>query len=329
MEKTHSSDKPSAEAARRTRTARGDVRLSPRQWQRVRREAARRVVAARTKQPLTTEQRKFDPLTRGQRSVGQKLGYVAAALLGSVVVHLLALGIGLIGPGGKSTDDTNQDVKIEVKPPPEPPPPPPPEKKPEPEPPKAIEKKAEPPPPKAVKAPPPPATPAPPTKAPPVRVVGLSLESTTEGGEGPSFAVGNTRVGETEQKAVAPKSVTPAPSGTSTIPAAGPGKSNQVASRIPVAGIAWEKPKRKAPKNPPYPPTLRSQGIEGDVVVLVNIDATGKVTTVKIIKESTSPEFNEAARATALAEEWEPALRDGVPAPYTLSYTYRFRLNDE
>jgi protein TonB len=320
------SNKSSVEAARRVRSARGGVRLSPRQRQRGKREAARRLVATRTKQPLTVEQRAFDPLLRGKRSAGQKLAYVAAAVIGSVVVHLLALGIGLIAPGGKSNDDRNEDVKIEVKPPPEPPPPP--EKKPEPEPPKAIEKKPEPPP-KAVKAPPPPATPAPPTKAPPVRVVGLSLESTTEGGEGPSFAVGNTRVGETAEKAVAPKSVTAAPSGTSTIPAAGPGRSNQVASRIPVAGIAWEKPKRKAPKNPPYPATLRSQGIEGDVVVLVNIDATGKVTTVKIIKESTSPEFNEAARATALAEEWEPALRDGVPAPYTLSYTYRFRLNDE
>ena len=327
MDKQQPANKPSVEAARRARTASGDLHLSPRQRQRGKREAARRLVAARTKQPLTFEQRAFDPLSRGKRSAGQKLAYVAVALLGSVVVHLLALGIGIIAPGGKSTADNNADVKIEVKPPPEPPPPP--EKKPEPEPPKAIEKKAEPPPPKAVKAPPPPATPAPPTKAPPVRVVGLSLESTTEGGEGPSFAVGNTRVGETAEKAAAPKTVTAAPSGTSTIPAAGPGKSNQVASRIPVAGITWEKPKRKTPKNPPYPPTLRTQGIEGDVVVLVNIDATGKVTTVKIIKESPSPEFNEAARATALAEEWEPALRDGVPAPYTLSYTYKFRLNDE
>jgi len=302
------------------------VRASARQRQRSKREAARRLVAARTKQPLTAEQRAFDPLTRGKRSAGQKLGYVVAALIGSVAVHLGGVGIGLLWHGSDTAKDTHEEVQIEVRPPP--PEPPPPEKKPEPEPPPPIEKPA-PPPPKVVKAPPPPATPAPPPKAPPVRVVGLSLESTTEGGSGPSFAVGNTRVGETAEKAVAPKTVGPAPSGNSTIPAAGPSKSNQAASRIPVAGISWEKPKRKTPRNPPYPATLRSQAIEGDVVVLVNIDATGKVTAVKIIKESTAPEFNEAARTTALAEEWEPALRDGVPAPYTLSYTYRFRLNDE
>ena len=160
-------------------------------------------------------------------------------------------------------------------------------------------------------------------------MVGLSLESTTEGGSGPSFAVGNTRVGETAEKAVAPKAVGPAPTGTSPIPAAGPGKSNQVASRIPVAGISWVQPKRKAPKPPPYPATLRSQAVEGDVTVMVNIDATGKVTSAKVIKESSYGEFNETARATALTEEWEPALRDGVPVPYTLSYMYRFRLEDQ
>jgi len=136
-------------------------------------------------------------------------------------------------------------------------------------------------------------------------------------------------VGETAEKAIAPKSVPPAPSGTSTLPAAGPGKSNQVASRIPVAGIAWTQPKRRSQASPPYPATLKSQQIEGQVVVMVNIDATGKVTAVKIIKESPYPEFNEAARTYALSEEWEPALRDGVPAPYTLSYTYKFRLTED
>ena len=55
-------------------------------------------------------------------------------------------------------------------------------------------------------------------------------------------------------------------------------------------------------------------------------DATGKVTRVKIISASPYPEFNQAADKAAHEEEFEPALRDGIPIPYTLSYTYRFRL---
>ena len=49
---------------------------------------------------------------------------------------------------------------------------------------------------------------------------------------------------------------------------------------------------------------------------------------MKILKSSGHPELDEAARKAALAESFEPASRDGVAIPYTLSYTYRFRLDD-
>ena len=62
--------------------------------------------------------------------------------------------------------------------------------------------------------------------------------------------------------------------------------------------------------------------------LLVNIDATGRVTSVKVLRPSPYPEFNEAARREALAEQFDPATRDGVPIPYTLSFTYHFRLKD-
>ena len=87
-------------------------------------------------------------------------------------------------------------------------------------------------------------------------------------------------------------------------------------------------PKRRRPHNPPYPAELRAQGLEADVVVMVSLDETGKVTSVQIITPSPYPAFNEAALAAAKAEEFEPALRDGVPVPYTLSYKYRFRIED-
>lgn len=244
------------------------------------------------------------------------------------MVHGAAIGVGLSFRSRRADRGTRQDVKILVR---ERPPEPPRQKTPEPPPP--IEKPDRIPP-KIAKAPPPEKKaepPPPPAKAPPVRVVGLSLEATTEGGSGPTFAVGNTRAGETATRAVAPKDVSPAPPEHPPAPvvAPGPGKSNQVASHIPIAGVKYQMPKRRHPREPPYPATLRSQGVEDDVTVLVSIDVTGKVTSVKIIKPSQYPDMNEAARVTALAEEWEPATRDGEPMPQSISFTYRFRLEDK
>jgi protein TonB len=104
---------------------------------------------------------------------------------------------------------------------------------------------------------------------------------------------------------------------------------NAVASRIPTAGMVYVPPRHKGkPKEPPYPETLKAQGIEADVTVMVSINAQGKITSVKVIKPAAYPEFDESARKTALEEDgqWEQATRDGTPMPYTWSYTYHFRL---
>jgi TonB family protein len=169
----------------------------------------------------------------------------------------------------------------------------------------------------------------PPPKAAPARVVGLSFESTVgegEGGDGPAFGVGNTRMGETAKTAAAPKDVpketiNKGPTTTKPTP-------NAVATRIPVAGVEFKQAKRKKDVKPDFPPTLKAQGIEGDVPVIVWIDVEGKVTSVKILKESPYPEFNEAAKKAAMADEFEPATRNGVPTPTTLKYNVSFRLVD-
>lgn len=321
---------PSSASGPRPNNGRGNGRPFG-ERQRARRTQARRLVAARTTRPLTAEQRALDPLVHARGSSGKRLGILLVVALASAGVHLGAVGIGILIGHSIRPAAQHEDLTIEMKEPPPPPPPPPPPEVKAPEPPAPVEKPSRPPPPK-VKAPPPPATPTPPTKVAPVRVVGLSLESTTEGGGGPSFAVGNTRMGDTEKLAKAPKDVGPAPTGTSTLPAAGgPTKTNAVATRIPVAGVQYGKPAPRGgkQKQPPYPPILRSQGIEGDVKVLVTINETGKVTSVKILTPSSYPEFDEAARKTALEQEWEPATRAGVPMASPLVYTYRFRLEDE
>jgi TonB family protein len=167
-------------------------------------------------------------------------------------------------------------------------------------------------------------------KAQPARVVGLSFESTVGEsageGEGPAFGVGNTRMGETAKTAAPAKDVpkqTINKGPTTVKPVA-----NAVATRIPVAGVVFAQARRKKEVKPEFPPTLKTQGIEGDVPVIVWIDATGKVTAVKILKESPYPEFNEAAKKAALADEFEPATRNGVPVATTLKYNVSFRLVD-
>jgi len=297
------------------------------------RRQARRRIAARVTRPLGPEQLAFDPLARDPRARRRRLVIGLLAVLASVGLHVGVVGGGLgwhrLHPAAPARDQ----VRIEVR---ERPPEPKPEPKPEP-PPVAPPPRETPPPvmkrPRVVEAAlPPPEAPRPREipRAKPIRVVGLSLDSTGAEGNGPAFAVGNTRMGDTDRKAVAPEAVPPPSSEAPRVAApSGPAATNQIATRIPVAGVKYAPPRRKNPRKPPYPSTLKSQGLEADVMVMVTLDATGKVRSARVIKESPYPEFNEAARKAALEEEFEPATRDGAPIPYSLSYTYRFRLEDE
>jgi protein TonB len=300
------------------------VALPPRQpfaeRRRLARRRARERVAARTSTGLTEAQRANDPLARGRVGRGGRALRALGAIVGSTGLHaaVVAVGFAVAGLQLGKRDQIRQQVDIQVReqvPPPPPPPPPEPEPEPEPEP--VVKKVSRPPP--APEPEPPPPEPA----APPPRVVGLSLDSTSEGGGGPAFAVGNTREGKTAERAVEPSEV-PREAPPEVAPAP-----NQTARRLPTAGVVYGQPKRKNPSAPPYPATLKAQGVEADVTVMVRLDAEGKVENVKVIKESPYPEFNEAARVHALAEEYEPATRDGVPIPYSLSFTYRFRLQEE
>ena len=287
---------------------------------RQRRAAARVLMRARTRTALTREQRAYDPLTRGRHGRLGKLAIAFGALVAAVGAHVAVLVAGhVLGtPVAVLRRRIEQTVRVEVRESPRPPPPPMVEEK---KPPPPVEKPQRPPPVKVARPVTPPA-PAPPRA--PVRVVGISLESTTEGGNGPAFAVGETRAGETAARAPDPSAAPPV---TGPVATTSP---NAVASRIPVAGVTIVKPRVKGePKKPRYPELLKAQGIESDVEMLVSIGADGKVTKIKIIAPAQNDEFNREARTTAESEEWEPATRDGVPIPYTIPRTYRFRLEDQ
>jgi periplasmic protein TonB len=297
------------------------VSRSRRQRRGAARAAARARVSDLVVRPLSPETRAFDPTDHRRQQAGARVAGLAGLVLGSAVTHALLVGAGVLVAFLVPDDEEEKDdgpVAVEVR---EREPEPEPDKPPEPAPvdvtPRRIEKASKPPP-RPVE--PPPADPPP--KAPPRRVVGLSFESTVGGGSGSTFAAGETRSGTTEKTAADPaRKKAPPPT-----PEAGTG--NKQATRIPTAGVKLLLPKRKKPVVPDYPPALKAQGIEADVPVMVSLDATGAVTSVKILKSSGHPELDEAARKAALAESFEPASRDGVAIPYTLSYTYRFRLED-
>ncbi|MBN2344475.1 MAG: energy transducer TonB [Deltaproteobacteria bacterium] len=160
-------------------------------------------------------------------------------------------------------------------------------------------------------------------------VVGITMSSTVTGGGGPSYAVGNTRMGATgsvqsdEKIEKLQKGKTSGPGGE------GAGKTvsaNRQATFIPTVSSSFTKPKRISSVELPYPAALKSKGIEGNVMVLIVIDEAGRVQKVRILKSSGYREFDEAALQAARKEVYSPAFRDGKAVEYNLKYTYRFRM---
>lgn len=158
------------------------------------------------------------------------------------------------------------------------------------------------------------------------RIIGLSMESTVRG-SGPSFATGTSRMGQTARRAVDPELAARRPVGQAV--QRGPSvRQQRAATRIPTRDSVFVKPRRSRPSKPGYPITLKAQGIEGEVLVRVDISAGGLVTAVTILRGSGHAAFDEAARKAAADERFSPATRDGRPVAFTLSYEYRFRIED-
>ena len=174
-----------------------------------------------------------------------------------------------------------------------------------------------------------------PSKPPERYRVGATVESTVEGGKGPAIQTGNTRMGKTATTADGPQKGTPTTdgkrggTGTASGGREGEVREQRKASNIPTQNSVFVKPKRVKPSKAPYPPTLKAQGIEGDVKIRVNVDATGRVTKVVVIGSSGHTAFDKAARRAALKEKFRPATRDGKAVPFTLSYSYRFRIEEK
>ena len=288
---------------------------------------------ARVKEPVPTSLRAFDPLLRPTGSKAAQTVRMVLIVFAAFMAHALMFtaiyAANRVAASIEPTVVKNEKINVaiieppppppvEVAPPPKPPEPetapPPPKKKPPP-------KKEAPPPPDPTDLPPEP--PKEPPKKQPRRIVGLSLESTVNG-KGPGFAVGNTRMGRTEDKAEDAKTVKKL---DKIAPQPPP---NREATRIP--GIGRGKIAAPAPRGgrirPQYPKLLRAQNVEGNVTVEVRINKKGAVTSVRIIEGSRFEEFEQSALAAAKQQRWTPATQGGKPIAYTLTYTYRFRITD-
>jgi protein TonB len=75
----------------------------------------------------------------------------------------------------------------------------------------------------------------------------------------------------------------------------------------------------------PYPPEARREGLEGQVVLLLRIDAEGRVAAARLLS-APGPALGEAARAAALRFRFTPPLLEGEAVETEIRFTYTFLL---
>jgi len=114
----------------------------------------------------------------------------------------------------------------------------------------------------------------------------------------------------------------PALGGSSALAPAAPQQQEQQGPvRIRVGG-AIKPPQLVSSVLPVYPAMARETGIEGDVVIDTTIDASGNVTTMKVI--SGPPMLRQAALDALRRWKYEPSKLDGQPVPVQMTVTLKF-----
>jgi protein TonB len=79
--------------------------------------------------------------------------------------------------------------------------------------------------------------------------------------------------------------------------------------------------------NPTYPEAARVAKLQGVVRLMINVDASGHVTSVRVTQSSGFAILDERARST-VAERWvfKAATSSGVPVPSEVVVPIRFTL---
>ncbi len=133
-----------------------------------------------------------------------------------------------------------------------------------------------------------------------------SLGSTVSTGAFP-VGIGNTVFGHADDRAADPASVRPYSGGV-----------------VPAARLSAQPRPLDTPAIP-YPPDARRAGVEGQVVLVLRLDAAGAVRTVRVVT-APSPELARAAAEGARRFRFSPALVDGEPVETEIRFTYTFLL---
>jgi protein TonB len=127
-------------------------------------------------------------------------------------------------------------------------------------------------------------------------------------GGGFAVGVGNTLHGKASEIAAEPGAVKPY-AADRTAPAA----------RLSAQPRLLERPEI------PYPAEARRDGLEGQVVLLLRIDAEGRVAAASVLS-APGPGLGEAARAGALRFRFTPPLLEGEAVETEIRFTYTFVL---
>lgn len=81
-------------------------------------------------------------------------------------------------------------------------------------------------------------------------------------------------------------------------------------------------------ERPPYPQIAREQGWEGTVVLRLQVDRRGMVTSVTTQKSSGFPLLDESAKQSVKSWRFEPAKDGEFPIPVTVDLPIRFDLDE-
>lgn len=116
-----------------------------------------------------------------------------------------------------------------------------------------------------------------------------------------------------------PPTAAPAPADAETAPSGGEPPASDS------AGPSVVPPRLLKFVDAPYPAEAERLGLSGDVVLVLQVEASGKVSEV-VVQQPAGHGFDEAAIQAARAFEFAPALVDGTPTPVKIPFKYSFTL---
>jgi protein TonB len=91
------------------------------------------------------------------------------------------------------------------------------------------------------------------------------------------------------------------------------------------AAILQDGPEVRKRVNPEYPSLLKAAGIEGEAVLKVTIDESGKVAKTEAVKY-THPAFVDAATEAVKQWEFSPSVKDGKAIKAEVTIPFKFKL---